>query len=91
MAIEVNTAGLRRGAGTICPEEPFLRACADRDIPVTLGSDAHSPDDVARDFDIALDLVRRAGIESTAKFRGREMSRSPVVELFDFDGRTAVV
>jgi histidinol-phosphatase (PHP family) len=91
MAIEVNTAGLRRDAGTIYPEEGFLRACARRDIPVTLGSDAHVPEDVARDFGLALELVRRAGVRTTAKFRGRKMLRSSVVELFHFEGRTLVV
>ena len=91
MAIEVNTSGLRRGAGTIYPEETFLRVCAERDIPVTLGSDAHCPGDVARDFDIALDMIRRADVSTVAKFRGRKMLRFPVVELFDFDGRAAVI
>jgi histidinol-phosphatase (PHP family) len=71
VAIEINTSGLRRPAVEAYPSLPFLRACAARGVPVTLGSDAHSPHHVGLDFDRALGLLERAGITEIATFEGR--------------------
>lgn len=71
VAVEVNTAGLRKPVGEIYPSEHFLRMCRERDIPVTLGSDAHSPIDVGRDFHKALDLLRRVGYGEILTFENR--------------------
>src|SRR5919109_5227327 len=49
IAVEVSTAGLRRPVGELYPHPDFLHACAERGVPVTLGSDAHTPDLVGRD------------------------------------------
>jgi histidinol-phosphatase (PHP family) len=70
LAVEVSTAGLRKPVGEIYPAEDFLRLCRDRDIPVTLGSDAHDPSEVGKDFDKALDLLRRVGYGELALFKG---------------------
>jgi histidinol-phosphatase (PHP family) len=71
VAIEVNTSGLRRPAAEPYPSLAFLRACAARGVPVTLGSDAHAPAHVGLDFDKALGLLERAGITEIATFEGR--------------------
>jgi histidinol-phosphatase (PHP family) len=86
MAIEVNTAGLRRGAGCIYPDRLLLEACAEKGIPVTLGSDAHTPTDVGRDFRHAFRLLEEAGIVDLAIFEGRKMERRP---LSDFQSGAA--
>ncbi len=80
MAIELNTGGIRRGAGSPYPEPAFLDACVREDVPVTLGSDAHRPGDVARDFDVAFDILRRAGVSSLAVWEGRVMKKLPIGE-----------
>lgn len=71
VAIEINTSGLRRPAAEAYPSLAFLRACAARGVPVTLGSDAHAPAHVGLDFDKALGLLERAGIGEIATFEGR--------------------
>jgi histidinol-phosphatase (PHP family) len=81
MAIEVNTAGLRRGAGSIYPDRAFLEACAARSVPVTLGSDAHTPADVGRDFRHAFKLLEETGITDLAVFEGRRLERRPLSEF----------
>lgn len=78
MAIEVNTGGLRRRAGSIYPERAMLEAAASRGVPVTLGSDAHRPADVGRDFDAAYRLLDAVGVDETAVFEGRRLSLRPV-------------
>lgn len=72
VAIEVNTSGLRKPALDIYPSLPFLEACRERGVAVTLGSDAHAPDQVGMDFDLALKLLKRAGITEIATFRSRK-------------------
>jgi histidinol-phosphatase (PHP family) len=72
LAVEVNTAGLRKPVKEIYPAEDFLRLCRERDIPVMLGSDAHSPDEVGLDFDRALQLLHRVGYEEMALFSQRK-------------------
>lgn len=61
MCLEINTSGLRKPIQEIYPAEPILALAQEFRIPLTLGSDAHSPGDVARDFDKAVALVDRYG------------------------------
>jgi histidinol-phosphatase (PHP family) len=75
---EVNTAGLRWPARELYPEEPFVHMASELGVPVTLGSDAHSPEDIGRDFDKALDMLREAGYRSVATFEGRSMRPAPL-------------
>ena len=81
MAIEVSTAGLRRGAGSIYPNEELLRACIEAGIPVTLGSDAHSPQDVGKDYDVAFDILHRLGAQEIAIYEGRRMLSRPLSDF----------
>lgn len=71
MAVEINTAGLRKPAQEIYPA-PFLLAMArDRGIPICFGSDAHAPAEVGYAFDAALRLARAAGYQSAVRYRAR--------------------
>ncbi len=72
IAVEISTAGLRKPAGELYPAEGFLRMCVDAGCPVALSSDAHVPDDVGRDYEAALELLRRVGIGEIATFTRRE-------------------
>ncbi|HUV36300.1 MAG TPA: histidinol-phosphatase HisJ family protein, partial [Patescibacteria group bacterium] len=83
MAIEVNTAGIRRRTGSLYPEPAFLAAAAREGVPVTIGSDAHAPGDVGRDFQTAFRLLRDVGIREVATFAKRRMTMR---RLSDFSG-----
>jgi histidinol-phosphatase (PHP family) len=77
VAIEINTSGIRKRAVEVYPSLSFLRACSRHGVPVTLGSDAHSPAQVGMDFDVALRLLASAGISEIAAFeRRRRTSRA---------------
>ena len=82
VAIEINTSGLRRTTAEIYPALPFLRACAGRGVAVTLGSDAHAPQEVGMDFDLALTLLERAGISEIATFEGRTRTMTNIADLW---------
>ena len=78
VAVEVSTAGLRKPVGELYPHPEFLAACRERGVPVTLGSDAHSPDVVGRDFDRARELLRSAGYETVTIFERRRARQEPL-------------
>ncbi len=72
MAAEVNSAGLRRDAGSIYPSRGFLSVLIEEGVPLTLGSDAHSPEDVGRDLDVALKTIVEEGGGEIALFDKRK-------------------
>jgi histidinol-phosphatase (PHP family) len=78
VAVEVSTAGLRKPVGELYPHPELLAACRERDVPVTLASDAHSPDLVGRDFDRAVRLFRSVGYETVTIFEQREARQEPL-------------
>ncbi|MBO8128602.1 MAG: histidinol-phosphatase HisJ family protein [Peptococcaceae bacterium] len=69
--IEINTAGLRKPVQEIYPSLEFLTICRSHGIPVTVGSDAHSPEEVGADFGRAAALVREAGYRQIVTFSRR--------------------
>jgi len=81
MAIEMNTAGLRREAGFIYPSEDFLKICLERDVPLTIGSDAHKPEDLGRDFDRVDKILKAAGRANIAVYSRRRMKKVPFSEF----------
>ncbi|MDP0490772.1 MAG: histidinol-phosphatase [Verrucomicrobiota bacterium JB023] len=60
-AIELNTAGWHKPCAEQYPAEEFLQLAAEARIPLTINSDAHHPSEIARDFEKARGVARRAG------------------------------
>jgi len=78
VCVEVSTAGLRRALGELYPAPRLLAAFAARGVPVTLGSDAHAPEGVGRDFPTALAALRAAGYREVTAFAGRRRRVAPL-------------
>ena len=76
--VEINTSGIDTAANEPYPSPEFLRVLRSYDIPVTTGSDSHSPDTVGRHFDSALEYLSEAGYEQVAYFRGRKRIMHPL-------------
>jgi len=72
MCIEVNTGGLRKPCHEIYPSEKLIEICFDKGMPITLGSDAHSPEEVGADFDEAINLLRKVGYVEIVRFEKRK-------------------
>jgi histidinol-phosphatase (PHP family) len=78
MAAEVSSAGWRKPVGEAYPAPALLSRFRKAGVPVTTASDAHTLDRVAeRRADIA-ELLRDAGYESLAAYRGRSATAVPV-------------
>jgi len=71
VAVEVNTAGLHKPVGELYPHLDLLKACNRFGVPATLGSDAHAPEEVARDFPVAVAHLQAAGYERILTYRNR--------------------
>lgn len=71
VAVEVNTAGLHKPVRELYPHADLLLACRRAGVPATLGSDAHAPEEVARDFDLAVAHLQAAGYDRILTYRQR--------------------
>jgi len=74
VCVEVNTAGLRALVNELYPAPDFLAACYQYGVPVTMGSDAHAPEQVGYGFAAGRDLLMRSGYTSLATFNQRKRS-----------------
>lgn len=75
MGIEINTSGWRRTVREAYPSPLILSLAAERGIPITFGSDAHTPGEVGYEFARALTLARETGFTQSLRFRLRQGSR----------------
>lgn len=78
VAVECSSAGLRKPVGELYPEPSLLARLRRAGAPVTLASDAHRPEDVARDFPTAVAALRGAGYETLTRFSRREPTQVPI-------------
>ena len=75
VALEISTNGRYKPVGELYPDLELLHAAG---LPVTLASDAHVPENVGRDFELALELARAAGYETVTVFEGRQGRQEPL-------------
>lgn len=73
VAIEVNTAGLRKPCAELYPGAELLSALRQAGVPATIGSDAHAPDEVGAGASEARAALAEAGYRSVVTFKGRKM------------------
>jgi histidinol-phosphatase (PHP family) len=78
VAIELNTAGLRKECREIYPSPAVLQLAARKGISITFGSDAHTPAEVGLNFVEAVELARRAGYTHSCRFARRQRERWPL-------------
>jgi histidinol-phosphatase (PHP family) len=75
VAIEINTAGLRKPIGEMYPAPNCLKIYCEAGVPLTFGSDAHDPRDVGRDFDKAITLAKSVGYTECLIFKQRKIEK----------------
>ena len=72
MALEINSAGLRKPIGQLYPSISLLREAYALDIPITFGSDAHSPPQVGAGLEEAYTMAISVGYKQAVTFKKRE-------------------
>ena len=78
VAIELNTAGLRKDCREIYPSRSILQLARQQGVKITFGSDAHAPSEVGMDFDQAILLARSVGYTHSCQFTARQCSMKPL-------------
>ena len=71
VAMELNTAGLRKDCKEIYPHPWIVQEAARLGVPITFGSDAHAPEEVGMNWAEALALARDAGHTHWRQFTKR--------------------
>jgi histidinol-phosphatase (PHP family) len=77
VAIELNTAGLRKDCKEIYPSPEILRLAHSKGVPITFGSDAHTPGEVGMDLSLAVQLARSVGYGQRCRFVQRKRDFVP--------------
>ena len=77
LVVELNTGGFDRECAEFFPEPKLLEMCFRQQVPVTLSSDAHRTEQVARHYETAVALLKQIGYSEIIGFskRNRRMIR----------------
>ena len=71
--IEINTSGLRQGFGASFPDLKYVRLYREMGGEVlTIGSDAHTAEDIGKDAGIAAETAKEAGFKYLTYFKERK-------------------
>ncbi len=81
LTVELNTSGIDKACSEAYPSLAFLKMLKNYDIPVTIGSDAHRPEEVGRHFDKAMSILNEVGFEHVVYFKDRERIFKPLKSI----------
>jgi len=76
VVVEINTSGLRKPIKEIYPSLGDLKIYCAAGVPITFGSDAHSPKEVGKDFDLGVAHAREAGYKDYVLFKRRRIEQT---------------
>ena len=75
VVVEVNTSGINKPCKEIYPSYEFLKELKRQKVPVTLGSDAHTPEAVGQYFNHAVGLLKYIGFTHVVQFTKRRREK----------------
>ncbi len=78
MVVELNTAGYRKPCNELYPCDEILELLAEKDVPITISSDAHAPEHVGANYEKAVAKAREFGYTKVAYFVKKEMLFKPL-------------
>lgn len=71
LVVELNTGGMDRPCAEFTPGPKLLEMCFNHHVPVTLSSDAHRVEQIARHYESAIDLLKHVGYTEIVGFNNR--------------------
>lgn len=75
---ELNTAGWDKPCAAPYPERSLLEALYARGVPTLISADGHAPEEVARHFGRAAELLRNVGFAQVVRFEARSRHVAPL-------------
>jgi histidinol-phosphatase (PHP family) len=80
IAAEINTSGLRKPVEEIYPSDEIIKILFQENVPVTMGSDSHTPDDVCSGYTPAIEKLKSAGYRKVSGFTKRKRHELPLYQ-----------
>lgn len=74
MAMEINTSGFRKSAKESYPGFDWLKMIIKNQVPLTVGSDAHLPEQVGFNFNNVYRRLQSEGIQTLSCYKNRKRS-----------------
>lgn len=81
LVIEINTNGLNKPVQEIYPSPKIIKWMKEKEIPVTLGSDAHQAGRVGENFEQMVQVLKKTGYEKIAVFKNRQQNFIKLPEI----------
>lgn len=79
LIVEINTRGIYKGRSkSLFPGEQILFKLKERNIKITLSSDAHQPHELSLWFDEAKKIIKSCGFDSLAVFNNHTWTEQPL-------------
>ncbi|MGF1530888.1 MAG: histidinol-phosphatase [Puniceicoccaceae bacterium] len=78
VCLEVNTSGFIKGVFEMHPDPLIVEWARAREIPLSIGSDAHQPAQVGQEFDRAYAVLRAKGYKHLTTFKKRQAEQVPI-------------
>lgn len=72
LVVELNSSGLRYAASEIYPSLEIIHILRSEEVPITLGSDAHQPNEVGENFHLSLKIARDLHFSNLTFFRQKK-------------------
>ncbi len=83
VAMELNTSGVNKTISEMNPHPAILRQMRSRNIPVTVGADAHQIDRVADGYETAFMLLKECGYTEVNVFENRQRQPLAIDEVLE--------
>ena len=85
MSMEINTSGFRKSEKESYPGYDWLKMIKKHQVPLTIGSDAHSPNQIGLNFSHVYQRLQAEGIRTLSRYSNRKRSN---ISLENWGGRT---
>jgi len=78
MVIEINSSGMRKPVKELYPAKDILQMIKAMNIPITLSSDAHHPDQLGFNYDQVVSILHQIGFKYLTTFNKRKKILMPL-------------
>ncbi|MCP4753221.1 MAG: histidinol-phosphatase [Proteobacteria bacterium] len=78
MAVEINTSGTLKGARSQFPSDDIVKELIRREIPLSLSSDAHRPENIAYQFEEFIEKAKSWGLTHLCAYEKRKQRLIPI-------------